>query len=270
MIYAVYAGGPGASLFLIADPDTEDREYWVFSDYDPPGAVYHGHVGVQSFRPQTDSRMSRRERESINNEIVAMAGRADRVEHLPEDWGMEEADGQDPVDFGRRVRCPRCRRMRGAAILYGLPAFSAELEAALARGTIVIGGCCVTDHDPRWRCARCGHEWGDTSRALVPVPPPGTAWNRACDDLALSFDGYAYRPDLTEWADARARSFRRSHRISSRLMLDDLRALFFFEQRRAHWNGAPEGEYLAYAQALLDAIRSMAASVEMGEGCPFS
>lgn len=25
---------------------------------------------------------------------------------------------------------------------------------------IWIGGCCVTDNDPKWHCLACGHEFG--------------------------------------------------------------------------------------------------------------
>jgi hypothetical protein len=46
-----------------------------------------------------------------------------------------------------------------ATILYGMPAFSAELEAKLQSGTIALGGCCVTDDDPKWTCTHCGQNF---------------------------------------------------------------------------------------------------------------
>jgi hypothetical protein len=53
-------------------------------------------------------------------------------------------------------KCPSCKEKRIAAILYGLPAFSPELESDIEAGRIVLGGCCVTDDDPAWQCNVCG------------------------------------------------------------------------------------------------------------------
>jgi len=42
-----------------------------------------------------------------------------------------------------------------ATILYGCPDFSDELEAKMAAGKIVLGGCCQLLDDPKWQCADC-------------------------------------------------------------------------------------------------------------------
>jgi hypothetical protein len=55
----------------------------------------------------------------------------------------------------RPGKCPACGSARVAEIIYGLPAFSPELEEALESGRTVLGGCCVTSDDPRWRCLEC-------------------------------------------------------------------------------------------------------------------
>lgn len=52
-------------------------------------------------------------------------------------------------------KCPACGSSRIAEILYGMPAFSAKLERDLNAGRIVLGGCCVTNDDPKWQCADC-------------------------------------------------------------------------------------------------------------------
>ena len=52
-------------------------------------------------------------------------------------------------------KCPSCGSTRIADIMYGLPAFSTELENNLNSGKIVLGGCCVSGDDPRWQCADC-------------------------------------------------------------------------------------------------------------------
>lgn len=53
-------------------------------------------------------------------------------------------------------KCPHCGGKPMATVLYGYPAFSAELEAQLQSGTITLGGCCITDDDPKWECPHCG------------------------------------------------------------------------------------------------------------------
>lgn len=52
-------------------------------------------------------------------------------------------------------KCPPCRSTRIVNIMYGLPAFSKKLEDDLNSGKIVLGGCCVSDDDPRWQCLDC-------------------------------------------------------------------------------------------------------------------
>jgi hypothetical protein len=59
----------------------------------------------------------------------------------------------------RQPRCPSCGGRRVAEILYGLPAFDEELDRNLRAGHIVLGGCCVSDRMPQWRCGKCSHEW---------------------------------------------------------------------------------------------------------------
>ena len=52
-------------------------------------------------------------------------------------------------------KCPSCGSEKVADILWGMPAFSRKLEKDLEDGKIVLGGCCVTDHDPEWQCVDC-------------------------------------------------------------------------------------------------------------------
>lgn len=55
----------------------------------------------------------------------------------------------------RPRKCPACGSSRIAEILYGLPAFSAKLKRDLDAGRIILGGCCVTNDDPKWQCPDC-------------------------------------------------------------------------------------------------------------------
>jgi hypothetical protein len=55
------------------------------------------------------------------------------------------------------LRCPSCGSTDVITILWGLrPPPDPELER---QGKIVLGGCCVTDDDPDYRCGECGHSW---------------------------------------------------------------------------------------------------------------
>ncbi len=53
-------------------------------------------------------------------------------------------------------KCPKCGSNKVAAILFGLPVYSEKLQQDMDSGKIVLGGCCVTDHDPTWQCVDCG------------------------------------------------------------------------------------------------------------------
>ena len=58
--------------------------------------------------------------------------------------------------FRKPKKCPNCGNTKIATILYGLPAFDEQLEKGLNDGSIRLGGCCITDDDPKWECAKCG------------------------------------------------------------------------------------------------------------------
>lgn len=50
-------------------------------------------------------------------------------------------------------RCPACGKATIIDIVYGYP--SPEGTAAALAGRIMLGGCCVSGRDPRWRCSAC-------------------------------------------------------------------------------------------------------------------
>ena len=35
-----------------------------------------------------------------------------------------------------------------------------SIESELERKDVVLGGCIVTEHDPKWECNDCHHRWG--------------------------------------------------------------------------------------------------------------
>ena len=54
--------------------------------------------------------------------------------------------------------CPKCGSIKIAEILYGMPTFSEELQTAMDKGQVVLGGCCIRDDDPSWRCVECNFD----------------------------------------------------------------------------------------------------------------
>jgi len=56
-----------------------------------------------------------------------------------------------------KKKCPQCDSDNVAAIALGFP--SPEMSEDEERGNIVLGGCCVSEDDPDWRCKDCGNEW---------------------------------------------------------------------------------------------------------------
>jgi hypothetical protein len=40
-----------------------------------------------------------------------------------------------------------------------LPAFDEQLNLDLDVGRVVLGGCCLSEVAPEWRCGNCDHEW---------------------------------------------------------------------------------------------------------------
>ena len=59
------------------------------------------------------------------------------------------------------LQCPSCNCKKIATIFWGYPANMKELEKEIEEKKIVLGGCMVTDHDPKWECTDCYHRWGE-------------------------------------------------------------------------------------------------------------
>ncbi len=56
------------------------------------------------------------------------------------------------------IECNKCGSNNIALICYGLPEFSDDLQKKIDKGEIVLGGCCISDNDPQWRCNICGND----------------------------------------------------------------------------------------------------------------
>jgi len=58
------------------------------------------------------------------------------------------------------ISCPSCDGKNIARILWGYPDMKV-IEEKLEQKEIILGGCIVTDHDPKWECNDCHHRWGE-------------------------------------------------------------------------------------------------------------
>jgi ribosomal protein S27AE len=64
---------------------------------------------------------------------------------------------RDRVERPRKPEnCPACGANAVARIQRGYPAFTQGLAEDLEAGKVVLGGCVMTDDDPRWQCTKCG------------------------------------------------------------------------------------------------------------------
>jgi hypothetical protein len=59
------------------------------------------------------------------------------------------------------LKCPKCSKSWIAEIFWEYPANMESMEVALERKEIILGGCLVTNNDPRWECNDCNHQWGE-------------------------------------------------------------------------------------------------------------
>ena len=58
------------------------------------------------------------------------------------------------------MNCPECGKSWIAEIRWGYLDVKV-IEEKLEKKEIVLGGCLVTDHDPKWECNSCHHRWGE-------------------------------------------------------------------------------------------------------------
>ena len=59
------------------------------------------------------------------------------------------------------MKCPECGSSSVAEILWGYILDVEPISGELERGEFVLGGCLVSDHDPKWECNDCNHRWGE-------------------------------------------------------------------------------------------------------------
>ena len=57
-------------------------------------------------------------------------------------------------------KCPKCGSRRVAPILYGMPAYSEEMEQQLKEEKLYLGGCCISGMEPTYHCFQCRKDVG--------------------------------------------------------------------------------------------------------------
>jgi len=62
------------------------------------------------------------------------------------------------------MNCPKCNSSSIAEIFWGYPADMDSLKEALEKKEIVLGGCIVTENDPKWECNGCNHRWNNSDK----------------------------------------------------------------------------------------------------------
>ena len=58
------------------------------------------------------------------------------------------------------MKCIQCNGTSVAELIYGLCDITDELEQAINKKQIILGGCLITNHDFKWECNDCGEQWG--------------------------------------------------------------------------------------------------------------
>ena len=60
-----------------------------------------------------------------------------------------------------KLNCPNCNNDEIAFIFWGYPNLDSDMEKAVENKEIIMGGCIVSDHDPKWECTECHQRWGE-------------------------------------------------------------------------------------------------------------
>jgi len=65
-----------------------------------------------------------------------------------------------PTGVLEDMKCIQCNSTSVAEIIYGLCEITNELEQAINKKQIILGGCLIGNNDPKWECTDCYCRWG--------------------------------------------------------------------------------------------------------------
>lgn len=83
-----------------------------------------------------------------------------------------------------KVRCPKCGNRNVAEYLWGMPAFTKKLEEELEVGHFVLGGCMITESDPKYHCNNCKKDFGGPP---IKMNKDGSLFDYAIETRKISF-----------------------------------------------------------------------------------
>ena len=66
-----------------------------------------------------------------------------------------------PQGVLEELNCPNCNGGKVALIFWGYPQLDQDLQKAIDEKKVVLGGCLISDNDPKWKCVSCSHRWGE-------------------------------------------------------------------------------------------------------------
>lgn len=66
-----------------------------------------------------------------------------------------------------KPNCPKCGSKNIAYIVYGEVCFDKELNEALDKGEIYLGGCIISKDSPAYHCNDCGNEYGEYKDEVI-------------------------------------------------------------------------------------------------------
>lgn len=134
--------------------------------------------------------------------------RAARANHITLDMSKHENKVEGlpfNLDFVVRnkkaqIKCPYCGSRNTARILYGMPAFSDELQAKLDSGKLHLGGCCISgvpdgnggmiNLDPARYCNNCHKEFAKPPYLVSKDHSGAEAYRDIVTEVCFSYGGF--------------------------------------------------------------------------------
>ena len=83
-----------------------------------------------------------------------------------------------------KVKCPKCGNRNVAEYLWGMPAFTEKLEEELEAGHVVLGGCMITESDPKYHCNNSKKDFGGPP---IRMNKDGSLFDYAIETRNISF-----------------------------------------------------------------------------------
>ena len=87
-------------------------------------------------------------------------------------------------------KCVKCGGHNTAEYLYGMPHMTEELEKNIADGKVKLGGCMVTDFDPKYHCNDCNQDFGYSAKRLSDNAIIDYIENTYYLEFGISYDNY--------------------------------------------------------------------------------